>query len=110
MVSDGMGARAVDVLLGQIHDSDGPPQQVVMRTLLKVLFMGRLPSHRLLGFFVTRRRLTNLVLSAQPMQNEQHAYPIRFKDIRHYFLRELYIRDEQPGGKYYLLCKGFCNE
>ena len=39
MVSDGMGARAVDVLLGQIHDSDGPPQQVIMRTLLKVLFM-----------------------------------------------------------------------
>ena len=37
MVSDRMGARAVDVLLGQINDSEGPPQQVVMRTLLKVL-------------------------------------------------------------------------
>ena len=31
MVSDWMGARAVDVLLGQINDSEGPPQQVVMR-------------------------------------------------------------------------------
>ena len=74
MVSDRMGARAVDVLLGQINDSEGPPQQVVMRTLFKVLLIVRLPSHRLLGCFVTRRRLMNLVLSAQPMQNEQHAH------------------------------------
>jgi hypothetical protein len=66
MVSDRMGARAVHLLLGQINDSEGPPQEVVMRSLLKVLFMVRLPSHRLLSCFVTRRRLTNLVLSAQP--------------------------------------------
>jgi DNA-binding LacI/PurR family transcriptional regulator len=34
MVSDRMGARAVDLLLGQINDSEGPPQEVVMRSLL----------------------------------------------------------------------------
>ena len=55
MVSDRMGARAVDLLLGQISATEGPPQQVVMRTFLKVLVMVRFPSHRLLGCFVTRK-------------------------------------------------------
>ena len=38
MVSDRMGARTVDLLLGQINDSEGPPPQEVMRTFLSPVY------------------------------------------------------------------------